>query len=127
MFQQGVGDMATRRHPYTPTGVGGVQAIRCGILARMLEATVSGLLILFPLIGVLARRWFAVAPPLVAWPIFDAGLNKGWWLYGTGDGWEYVALSMTVFGVASTALAVGIARTLKPPPKTHRLRFAKPS
>jgi hypothetical protein len=93
----------------------------------MLEAVVYGLLIAFPLVGVLARRWFVVVLPLVGWPLFYLGLNKGWWLYGTGDGWQSAAWFFTFFGSASTALAVLVARILKPPPKAHRLRFAKSS
>lgn len=85
----------------------------------MVEAVVYGLLIVFPLIGVVARRWLVVALPLVGWPIFYVGLNRGWWLYGTGDGWEIAARFFTVFGVVSTAFAVWIAR--------HRLRFVKTS
>jgi hypothetical protein len=80
----------------------------------MPEALVVTLLIAFPVVGALARRWLVVALPLVAWPIFYLGLNKGWWLYGTGDGWQYAARFFTLFGVATTALAVGIARSLKP-------------
>lgn len=91
----------------------------------MLEPVVYGLLIVFPLIGVLARRWLVVAMPLVAWPIFYVGMNRGWWLYGTGDGWQYVARFFTVLGVATTLLAIGVARTLVPPQEAHRLRFAK--
>ncbi len=92
----------------------------------MPELVLACLFTAFPLIGVLARRWVVVALPLVAWPIFYLGLNKGWWLYGVGDGWQYVAWFFTLLGVASTALAVEFGRTLKPPAKTH-LRFVKPS
>lgn len=91
----------------------------------MLEPVVYGLLIAFPLIGVLARRWLVVAMPLVAWPIFYVGMNRGWWLYGTGDGWQYVARFFTVLGVVTTLLTIGVARTLVPPQEAHRLRFAK--
>jgi len=88
----------------------------------MLEVAVLGLLIAFPLLGVLTRRWPVVVLPLVGWPIFYAGLNRGWWLYGTGDGWQSVRTYLTVIGVASTAFAVLVARSLKPPSK--RWRFA---
>jgi hypothetical protein len=93
----------------------------------MLEAVVFGLFFAFPLIGVFARRWIAIALPLVAWPIFYLGLYKGWWLYGVGDGWQFVAFFFTLLGVASTALAVEFGRSLKRPPKKHLLRFVKPS
>jgi hypothetical protein len=39
----------------------------------------TSLLIVFPLFGVLTRRWLAVVLPAVAWAIFYEGLNSGWW------------------------------------------------
>lgn len=88
----------------------------------MLDATVYALLIAFPLVGLLTRRWLAIALPLIGWPIFYVGMNQGWWLYGTGDGWEAIARAITVIGVATTALAVAVARSLRPPTKPRRLR-----
>ena len=93
----------------------------------MPEAVVYGLLIVFPVIAALWRRWVAVALPAVAWPIFYVGLNRGWWLYGTGDGWEYAARFFTVAGITSTAVTVAMARNLKPPQPTRRFRLAKRS
>jgi hypothetical protein len=81
----------------------------------MLQATVITLLIAFPLLGALTRRWLAVVLPLVGWPIFYEGLNRGWWLYGTGDGWQTIRTAFTVIGVGSTALAVLLARNLTSP------------
>jgi hypothetical protein len=75
----------------------------------MPEAAVIVLLIAFPLIGLLVRRWTTVIPPVIAWPVFYAGLDRGWWGNGVGDGWQYAAVLLTVVGVASTAAAVGIA------------------
>jgi hypothetical protein len=37
------------------------------------EAAVVGLLIAFPLLGILTRRWLAVVLPLIGWPIFYMG------------------------------------------------------
>jgi hypothetical protein len=76
----------------------------------MAEGAFVGLLILFPLIGVASRSWIAVVLPTIAWPLFYAGLNQGWWGKGTGDGWEYAALVVTVVGILSTGLAVAVAR-----------------
>jgi hypothetical protein len=75
----------------------------------MPEAGVIVLLIAFPLIGLLARRWTTIIFPLIAWPVFYAGLGHGWWGNGIGDGWQYAAVLLTLVGVASTAAAVGIA------------------
>jgi len=47
----------------------------------MPEAAFVALLILFPLIGIAPRRWFAV---LLRWPLFYVGLNQEWWGHGTG-------------------------------------------
>jgi hypothetical protein len=89
----------------------------------MPEAVAYGLLIVFPLIGALSRRWLAVVLPLVAWPSFYLGLNRGWWLNGTGDGWQALARFFTLVGVVTTALAVLSARNMKPP--SRQRRFAK--
>jgi len=85
------------------------------------EATVVALLIVFLAVGVLTRRWSAIALPLLAWPIYFAGLDRGWWFYGTGDGWHLGAVLITATSVASTALGVLLAR------RTTRRFFAKPS
>jgi hypothetical protein len=60
------------------------------------------------------RRWAAVPLPLIGWPLFYLGLDKGWWGYGLGDGWHDVAVWALIVGIASTALAVGLARRVKP-------------
>jgi hypothetical protein len=75
----------------------------------MTEAVVIGLLVAFPLVGVLVRRWVAVALPLIGWSLFYLGLNQGWWGDGTGDGWEYAAALLTAVGVLTTALGVALA------------------
>jgi hypothetical protein len=85
-----------------------------GQTAFMLEAAVIGLLLFFPLLGIFVRHWVVVLLPLVGWPLFYLGLNKGWWLYGAGDGWQIVRDGFTVIGVVSTAFAVMLARRIKP-------------
>lgn len=40
-----------------------------------LEATVYALIVAFPLLGALSRRWLTVALPAVGWPIFYEGLH----------------------------------------------------
>jgi ascorbate-specific PTS system EIIC-type component UlaA len=91
----------------------------------VLEASVVGLLIAFPVVGILTRRWIAVVLPLIGWPIFYMGINRGWWLDGTGDGWQAALTFFTVIGVASTALAVVAARRLGS--RQSRDNLVKPS
>ena len=38
--------------------------------------------------------------PLIVWPVFYVGLLRGWWGYGVGDGWYFVALLVTLAGLA---------------------------
>jgi hypothetical protein len=77
------------------------------------EAAVVALLIAFPLVGVVTRRWLAMLLPAIGWPVFYAGLNRGWWGHGTGDGWEYAAVLLTVVGVVTTAFALAVARFVR--------------
>jgi hypothetical protein len=76
----------------------------------MPEAAIVALLIAFPLVGAIARRWLALLLPIVGWPLFYFGLNRGWWGDGTGDGWQLAAAMLTVAGVGSTAVVIAIAR-----------------
>lgn len=78
-----------------------------------MEAAVVALLVVFPLLGALSRRWAAVAAALLGWPLFYAGLNQGWWGYGTGDGWQAIAAVLTLIGVGTTAVAVVVARAVR--------------
>jgi hypothetical protein len=80
----------------------------------MLETALGLLLVVPPVLGVLARRWFVLLIPLIAWPVYFAGLNKHWWGYGTGDGWLYAAAVFSVVGILITAAAIGLARGLRP-------------
>ena len=79
-----------------------------------MEAVAITLLLAFPLVGAAIRRWTALALPLAGWPLFYLGLDRGWWGNGLGDGWQYPAAAALLLGVASTALAVGLARRVKP-------------
>jgi hypothetical protein len=84
-------------------------------------AVVVAMLIVFPLLGLMIRRWLALIFPLVGWPLFYIGLTHDWWGYGTGDAWQFVATFLTLVGVGSTALAVSVARAFWPP-SAHLLR-----
>lgn len=79
-----------------------------------METLAIALLVTFPLVGAASRVWTALVLPLVGWPLFYSGLDQGWWGNGLGDGWEFVAACALLLGVASTALAVGLARRVKP-------------
>ena len=81
----------------------------------MPEIAVIGLLIAFPLAGLLARHWLVIVLPLVGWPLFYLGLNRSWWGYGTGDGWQYAAVLLTAIGLVTTALVIAWARGGWPP------------
>ena len=81
---------------------------------------VTTLLIAFPLIGIVARSWVAVSLPLIGWPLYYLGLNDGWWGSGTGDGWQFVAVGLTLVGVASTAMAVAAGKLLWLMLRAHR-------
>jgi hypothetical protein len=76
----------------------------------MPEVAVIGLLIAFPLVGLIARQWLVIVLPLVGWPLFYFGLNKSWWGYGMGDGWQYAAALLTAIGIVTTAVAVALGR-----------------
>jgi hypothetical protein len=83
------------------------------------EAIFVTLLVAFPLAGLLSRRWSALALPLLGWPLFYLGLQQGWWGNGIGDMWQYAAAGVLLAGVLSTALAVGLARRVKPRERAH--------
>jgi hypothetical protein len=79
------------------------------------------LLIALPLFGLLVRRWGVILLPLIAWPTYYIGRNQGWWgCCGTGDGWETLAIVLTVLGATTTAAAIWIGQTFAS-------RFARPS
>jgi hypothetical protein len=79
----------------------------------MPELAIVGLVIAFPIIGLLTRHWIAGILPPVAWPLYFLGLTEGWWGDGTGDGWPYGAIVLTALGTLTTALAIAAARFLE--------------
>jgi hypothetical protein len=78
----------------------------------MPEAAIVVLLFAFPLVGLLTRRWAALLLPAIGWPLFYAGLDRHWWGYGLGDGWELAAIVLTAAGVLTTAGAIALVRSL---------------
>jgi hypothetical protein len=79
----------------------------------VLAVVVAILLVGFPAAGFLSGRRAALALPVAGWPLFYVGLNRGWWLDGTGDGWERAAAGLTFVGVSTTAIAVAAGRALR--------------
>jgi hypothetical protein len=53
-----------------------------------------------------------VVLPLAAIPLLYAGLRKGWWGDGVGEGWQYAAVMVTVVGLLGSALGVAVGRFL---------------
>jgi hypothetical protein len=86
----------------------------------MPEVAIVTLLIAFPLVGVVTRRWITLLFPAFAWPIFYLGLQRGWWGHGVGDGWQYAAALLTGAGVFSTSVAIAAGRIFA----AHRRRPA---
>lgn len=72
-------------------------------------------------LGLAVGRWPVVLAPLIGWPVFYLGLAAGWWLYGVGDGWQYVALLTTVVGTVGAAVGVAIRRVLPSQAPTRNL------
>jgi hypothetical protein len=72
---------------------------------------IIALLVVPPAIAVVAGTRLVAIAPLVAWPLYYAGLNERWWgCCGTGDGWPVVAALLTIAGVASTVAAADLRR-----------------
>ena len=90
--------------------------------SEAVEVVVIGLLVTFPIIGFVVRRWFVLIFPIAGWPLFYAGLTHHWWGYGTGDGWQYVAVALSIVGIGSTAVAVKVGQAMRPPPAPPLLR-----
>jgi len=90
-----------------------------GVYCRLVTP-VTMLLITFPVVGLATRSWAALLLPLIGWPLYYIGLNRGWWGYGTGDGWQFIAAGLTVVGIVSTAVAVAASRLLRPVFRSRR-------
>ena len=75
-----------------------------------INVAVPLLLTLLVVVAAFIRRWWAVVLPLAAIPLFYAGLRKGWWGDGVGEGWQYAAVMVTVVGLLGSALGVAVGR-----------------
>jgi hypothetical protein len=60
------------------------------------------------------RSWIVLVLPAVVVPAFYLGLRLGWWGHGVGDGWQFVALGVTVAALVLTATVVAVGRLLWP-------------
>jgi hypothetical protein len=68
------------------------------------------LLAAFAAIGACVRQLWVLVLPLVAVPVFYAGLKNGWWGSGVGDGWQVAAVLVTISGFIAAALGVWLGR-----------------
>jgi hypothetical protein len=89
----------------------------------MPETIFWAMLVVFPLAGILLRRWGVLLAPVIAWPVFAIGFWQDWW-GDKGDGWQYVFASAWLFNIVTTAGAIlaAIAVTqnrVKPPVPTN--------
>jgi hypothetical protein len=74
------------------------------------DVAVPLLLALLGLMGAFIHQWWAVILPLIAIPVFYAGVRYGWWGEGVGDGWEYGAAIVTVVGVLGSLVGLVVGR-----------------
>ncbi|MGH2949460.1 MAG: hypothetical protein ACRDPC_24935 [Solirubrobacteraceae bacterium] len=75
-----------------------------------MEITLIALIVASGLLGFVTARWWAVAIAVVLILAFYVGLDSGWWGNGTGDGWEYAMLGVTIFAAVITGAAVAAGR-----------------
>ncbi|WP_116948839.1 hypothetical protein [Jiangella endophytica] len=62
------------------------------------------------------RRWWALAVPVVAVPLYYAGLRFGWWGDGVGeDSWVLLAVFLTLVAVTGCAVVIAAVRFLTRP------------
>jgi hypothetical protein len=74
------------------------------------DVAVPILLAVFAVLAAIIHRWWALTLPLLAIPLFYAGLVYGWWGNGVGDGWQLAAVMVTVVGLLGAAVGVALGR-----------------
>jgi hypothetical protein len=74
------------------------------------EILAIGLLVGLPLIGLIGRRHVLIVLPVLLWPAYYLALDAEVYCCGTGDGWQLLMVAATLFGVASTLVAIAIGR-----------------
>lgn len=60
--------------------------------------------------------------PLFGVPAFYLGLEREWWGYGLGDGWQYAMFAVLTVAVLVTAAGVTLRRALSLERGLHRRR-----
>jgi hypothetical protein len=63
-------------------------------------------------IGFATRSWSALTMPFLAVPAFYFGLDREWWGYGLGDGWQYPMFGVLMTAVAATTAGIVLRRAL---------------
>lgn len=76
-------------------------------------------------IGALARSWAALSVVLAV-PMYFAGLEWGWWGYGTGDMWELAALMIFLAALVPMAAGVALGRMWQRRRPEHRSNARRP-
>jgi hypothetical protein len=88
---------------------------------------VSVLLFTLPFLalGILSGRFSALVVPPVASSLYFAGLARGWWGSGLGDGWPFALIVITAAGLAATAAGSILRQRLRPTRGTQRKPFLR--
>jgi len=75
----------------------------------------TGVVLVVAALGVLGfisgRSWMLLAP-FFAVPAFYLGLDREWWGYGLGDGWQHAMFTVLALAVLVTAARVTLRRAL---------------
>jgi hypothetical protein len=78
-----------------------------------MEAVVIILFVLVALSSAVIGRLWALVIPLLVWPVYFLGLDRDWWGYGMGDGWQLGAVAITGVSLISVAVCVGLRSLVK--------------
>jgi len=77
------------------------------------EIALIGLIVASAALGFVTARWPSLAVAVALVVAFYVGLDSGWWGNGTGDGWAYAMLVVTIVAAAVTGAAVAAGRLLR--------------
>ena len=68
----------------------------------------AALAVALGLLGLAVGRWWLLAAPFLVVPAFYLGLDRGWWLDGLGDGWQYALALVLALCVAATGAGIAL-------------------